>query len=94
MPKPVCPTCQRFYKCVKTGIYWTESMPIGEGALPGNLAPKKWHPYKIWSGDMYECDGFNNKIIDGKEPVNEHFRDGFLEDQQSLEADKIIINDC
>ena len=62
--KPICVKCQRFYRAKKNGYYFIEGMP-DTGALPGTAEPEKWHPYKVWSGDLWACEGCGHELISG-----------------------------
>lgn len=95
MPKPICVPCQRFFRCVKTGFYFTEGMPIGK-ALPGTAEPEKWKPYKLWAGDKFKCEGCGAEIVTGfgSGPIRGHFEKDFTQIAESLGADKYQVNDC
>jgi len=94
MPKPACLKCQRFYRPIKNGFMWVESMPIDNYAPPGNEAPQAWAPYKIWHSDLFECGGCGHQLITGhgREPISEHYRkEEFAHYMQFVEG---TINDC
>lgn len=63
---------------------------------PGLAEPENWHPYKIWCGDVWECQGCGAQIISGvgAGPVDEHYKDGFKERVKQLGADQYQVNDC
>lgn len=67
MPKLVCVECERDYKVVVTGNYVIEMF----------CNPPE--PYKILSGDRWECPGCGHQIIAGfgSTPLAEHFQDKF-----------------
>jgi hypothetical protein len=94
--KPICIPCQRFYKPKKTGFYFLEGYPSGNGkAPPGTAEPQAWRPYKLWAGDIYECNGCGGRIIVGAglKPLAEHYQDGFDEMVERYGA-KFQVNDC
>lgn len=62
--KPICVPCQRFYRPKTTGFKFIEGMPL-DGAKPGKDDDSKWVPYKLWSGDMWECPGCGSQTIVG-----------------------------
>jgi len=93
--KPVCVGCQRFFKPKKTGTYFIEAMPIGDNAPAGVEHPELWTPYKLWAGDLYECEGCGAQTIVGvgRKPIAEHYQPGFKDAVQSYRA-RIQVNDC
>jgi hypothetical protein len=95
MPKPVCVDCQRFYRPKKNGYIWTEGKPINGDmhALPGTLQPDKWIPYKVWNGDLWECEGCGHQIIVGvpSVPLSQDYYDSF---QDWCAKSNLIVNDC
>lgn len=95
MPKPACVPCQRFFRPKRNGYYCTEMMPE-HGALPGTLEPHRWHPYKIWAADLYECEGCGAQIVVGWSggPLAVQHEPNFLSQQKLLGADQLLINDC
>jgi hypothetical protein len=82
--KPICIPCQRFFRPHKTGFFFTEGMPVGsESAVPsGTSRPDLWKPYKIWSGDIWKCEGCGAEIVVG------------FGTAKSLGADQYQVNDC
>lgn len=94
--KPICVPCQRFFRCTKTGVYFTEGQPKQNGAPPGTQAPEQWEPYKVWAGDEFTCQGCGAKVIVGfsQRPLTEHYEADFDKIQQRLGADKYQVNDC
>jgi hypothetical protein len=98
MLKPICIPCQRFFRKKKSGFYFTEGMPANGQTRPqsGLAEPQNWKPYKIWSGDIWECKGCGAKIISsvGSQPVNEHYVENFELCRKQLGADQFQVNDC
>lgn len=98
MPKPICVKCQRFYRPKRTGTYFTEQMPTGatKDSPPGTAAPELWRPYKLWCGDLWECQGCGSQLIVGTgfKPIRENYDADFEEERQRLGAHKILVNDC
>jgi len=95
--KPICVPCQRFFRVKKTGLYFTEGMPITHARpASGTAEPENWKPYKIWAGDLWECLGCGAKIISGTgmNSIAEHFESDFEEKQRELGADQFQVNDC
>lgn len=94
--KPVCVPCQRFFRCIKTGFYFTEGMPKGASAEPGTSEPEKWQPYKLWSGDKFKCEGCGAEIISGfgQNPIRLQHEPDFKATAESLKADQYQVNDC
>jgi hypothetical protein len=95
MLKPVCVPCHRFYRCIKSGFYFIEGMPLNNHARPGNSEPDWWKPYKLWSGDKWRCEGCGHEIISGTGagPIAEHYQTDFEETRAKLNAD-YQVNDC
>jgi len=93
--KPICIKCQRFYKCIKTGIYFLEGMPKGNNVQPGTIEAEKWVPYKLWSGDLFECAGCGSQTIVGvgRAALSEHFEPEFKHLVADLGA-TFQVNDC
>lgn len=85
--KPICMTCQLFYRPHRNGTYFTESMHDNRGV---------WKPYKVWVGDLWKCKGCGHEIIVGVGfcAVSEHYMDDFDEIRQRTGAKGININDC
>lgn len=96
MLKPICVPCQRFYRPKKNGYYFVEGMPIVNGAKPGTDEPGCWVPYKLWVGDLWECEGCGSTIIvgTGRSPVLEHYQSDFKETIVATSADRLQVNDC
>lgn len=83
--RPICVTCQRFFRCKKNDYFFIEGMPQGE----------QWQPYKLWAGDLYECEGCGATIISGvaRCPIREHYQQDFEQVRSRLNA-TLQINDC
>lgn len=92
--KPICVKCQRFYHPKRNGISFLEMMPEGK-AQPGTAEPDKWHPYKLWLGDLWECLGCHNEIIVGvgQRQLVEHYQEDFNH-HCSVYQPQIKVNDC
>ena len=95
--KPVCVPCQRFFRIKKIGVCFVEAMPAPgtRHPLPGTAEPDKWVPYKLWSGDRWECDGCGATIISGvgRGPLAEHYEphfDGWVKEFNA----ELQVNDC
>jgi hypothetical protein len=95
--KPICIKCQRFFRIKKMGFYFTEAMPVGpDRAKPGTEEPDKWKPYKIWSGDSWECLGCGATIVSGfaQQPIAVQHEADFGHYMKTLKADQFQVNDC
>lgn len=94
--KPVCVPCQRFYRPKKTGFWFIEGMPEGNDVQPGVGESEKWKPYKIWQGDLWECEGCNARIISGvaQQPLRIQHHSDFEQMAQQLNAHQFQVNDC
>lgn len=94
--KPICVPCSRFFRAVKNGYGFTEMMPNSNDAPAGLEAPEQWSPYKVWVGDLWECQGCGAKIVVGVGlgPVAEHYQSDFAETQLLYGADQLKVNDC
>lgn len=94
--KPICVKDRRFYRPKKTGIAFIEGMPKhGTNVPPGNAAPDRWKPYKLWYGDLWICPDCGHELIigAGAAAVSEHFKPDFKAQVAACGAD-IQINDC
>lgn len=93
--KPICVPCQRFYRTEKSGYYFIEGMPEGNTAQPGTATPEQWHPYKLWTGDLWRCEGCGATLISGtgREPIAEHYQPGFADQVKRLGV-TFTVNDC
>lgn len=96
MLKPICVPCGRFYRPKKNEYYFIEGMPAKDGAAPGREHPDDWRPYKLWCGDLWECEGCATQIIVGvgSRPVSEHYMPEFKKCMEQLNADQLQVNDC
>jgi len=95
MPKPICVPCQRFFRPKKNGFPVIEQMPTDNDAVPGTSQPEKWSPYKLWIGDLWECQGCKAQIVVGfaSEPISEHFHEAF--GNMVLDREAVFkVNDC
>lgn len=94
--RPICVRCKQFFRMKKNGYYFIEAKPVGSTRpKPGLAEPEKWEPYKIWSGDLYECLGCGVEIVSGfgAAPISEYFRDDFRTVRASTGADQLQVND-
>lgn len=93
--KPICVNCQCFYKPKKTGFDFLEGQPTVDAAPRGRRSPEKWKPYKLWSGDLWECPDCGHEIIvgTGREAFAEHFEPGFDNVVEKLGV-TLQVNDC
>lgn len=94
--KPICVPCQRFFRPKKNGFYFIEGMPTENRALAGTSEPEKWKPYKVWSGDLWRCQGCGATIVvgTGHNPLAEHYQDDFDQKVASYGAAQLQVNDC
>lgn len=97
MLKPICVPCQRFFRPKENGVYFLEGMPLG-GLIPsppGTLAPERWKPYKLWSGDKWACPDCNAEIIVGVgvAPIAIQHEKDFAETVRKFGA-IYQVNDC
>jgi hypothetical protein len=96
--RPICVACQRFYRAKKNGFYFIEGMPRAgapRNPTPGTSEPEHWEPYKLWVGDLYECEGCGHQIVSGfgRGPIAEHYQQDFLERVVRVGAE-LQVNDC
>jgi hypothetical protein len=93
--KPICVKCQRFYRPKTNGIYFIEGMPKGKEAPPGNKYPELWQPYKIWLGDLWECQGCGHELISGvgTNPISERYHEYWEEARETIKI-HMQVNDC
>lgn len=95
--KPICFPCRRFFRMRKSGFYFTEGFPVGNGrAKPGLAEPEKWKPYKLWAGDVWECEGCGATILSGfgQSPIAQHHEGDFEKALDSFGARQFQVNDC
>jgi hypothetical protein len=84
-----------YYRPKKNGTPYIEMKPNG-GALapPGNEAPERWTPYKLWVGDLWECRGCGNTIVIGAlNPASQDYLPNFDAMIVAMNP-KIKVNDC
>jgi hypothetical protein len=93
--KPICVKCKRFYRAKKNGYYFIEAMPLENQAEPGTSDEASWTPYKLWSGDLWECQGCGHQLVSGvgSGPIAEHYQKGFPDAVQRY-GPELQINDC
>ena len=95
--KPICVSCQRFYRCKKSGFYFIEGMPVAGPSRPpaGVEADSQWTDYKLWSGDLWECEGCGHTLVSGvgKAPIAEHYMSDF-QATKARYAPTLRVNDC
>lgn len=93
--KPICVKCARFYRPLKNGVYFREGMPTVDRPGRGLAYDEQWQDYKLWSGDMWRCEGCDATIIVGvgAHPVIEHYMPKFREWVQATNA-TFRVNDC
>lgn len=93
--KPICVKCQRFYRAKKNGFYFIEAMPVTGYPAPGTSEPENWTPYKLWAGDLWECEGCQHQLVSGvgRGPLAEHYQPNFA-NQMAAFAPKLQVNDC
>jgi hypothetical protein len=96
MLKPICVSCQRFYRPHKNGRRFVEAMPKGgtDRAAPGTSQPERWVPYKVWIGDEWRCHGCGHLLIVGVAgwPLSEHYLPNFADVRAT--AKYLQVNDC
>lgn len=93
--RPICVNCHRFFTPQKNGFYFIEGMEKVNGALAGIQEPEKWDPYKIWSGDLWQCPGCGSEIIvgTGANALAHWHDDDFESMTKNLSADQFQVND-
>lgn len=98
MPKPVCVKCKKFYRMKRSGLQWTEGMPLmsqnpGSSPSTDKFEVAGWTGYKVWMSDLWECQGCGGQILcgHGASPVVERHHAGF-----EAESDKSVfrVDDC
>ena len=94
--KPICVPCARFFRVKKNDFCFIEAAPSMPSAKPGTSEPEKWHPYKVWAADRYECPGCGAVILAGfgRAPIAENYQPGFADIVTQLSADQFQVNDC
>ena len=97
--KPICVRCARFYRVKQNGVYFREGMPISHPAdyrvEPGYENDEQWEDYKLWSGDLWECQGCGHLLIEGvgAKPLSEHYQPAFADWCKRMDA-TFRVNDC
>lgn len=96
--KPICVPCERFMRCKRSGYYFLEGKPHGgsvewDGRYGKNS--QGWTPYKLWAGDLFECDGCGASAIAGvgQTRIAEHYEPDFAETVRRLGA-VLLVKDC
>lgn len=73
-----CATCHRFFRVIKTGVFFEEGMPVAEPGLGDDGRSKTgWVPYKLWAADLAECPECGARVLftsQGQHPVAEHYQ--------------------
>ncbi len=94
--KPICVPCQRFFRPKTNGYHFLEGMPTDNYALPGRQEMRKWKPYKLWVGDLWECRGCKAQIVVGVPSLEiaEHYQDKFADEVHRRNATQLQVNDC
>ena len=82
--KPICATCEVFFKPEKNGVCFDEG--FGDGTR---------RPYKLWLGDLWKCPNCSSLIIvgTGLAPIAQHNEDDFEDLRRHLEPE-YFIDDC
>lgn len=93
--KPICIRCERFYRPKRNGFKFIEGMPNRQHACAGTGDPAAWSPYKLWTGDLWECPDCGAQIIVGVgiAPISEHYMDDFDHKVQAHGAE-LLVKDC
>jgi len=72
-------------------------MPVVPHAARGLEAVEgEWVPYKLWSSDLWWCEGCGTEIIVGHaaKPIKEQYEADFEETVQLFEPLVTRVNDC
>jgi hypothetical protein len=72
----VCVQCNRQMRPKKNGFEFLEMAKMGQGYGSNPV------PYRLWSGDLWECQDCGQEIVytnPRQMPIAEHFQDGFAE---------------
>ena len=99
---PICIPCARFYRPEKNGYTFLEGMPISpdlhKRVEPGNGSDSKyWHPYKLWRGDLWKCEGCGHLTIAGvaQRHMSEHYMPDFKSHVDTYATKPVFqVNDC
>jgi hypothetical protein len=99
MLKPICVPCERFMRCKKSGFYFLEGRPNGGDKPWDNKRGKGsvgWTPYKVWSGDLFECPTCKAQTIAGvgQRPLAEHYQPEFADTVKRTGAHQLMVKDC
>ena len=96
MLKPICVSCERFYRPKKTGRYFVEGFPTHNEAKKGKAEPESWRPYKLWMGDEWECPDCGSLIIvgTGLQHIAEHYQPKFKAMVENSPGSDLLIKDC
>lgn len=72
MISPVCLPCRKMFGKKKNGVPLEEGMPRAGG---------EWGSYKLWMGDLWQCEGCGAEIVVGfgLAPVAEHYQANYPE---------------
>ena len=83
--KPICVDCGLFYRPAKNGTAFIEGMPVGDD----------WKPYKLWMGDLWQCQQCGHKLIVGvgAQPIAEHYQPDFAKISDSYNP-LLQVDDC
>lgn len=94
--KPICVACECFFRPRKNGYYFIEGMPKQTLAPRGKGNDDHWRPYKLWSGDLWECPNCHVQIVVGTaiHPVAEQHEPSFARDVVQFGAQQLIVKDC
>lgn len=93
--KPICVPCERFFRPKQNGVAFVEGMPLRPRVLRGKRESESWKPYKLWSGDLWECPDCGTQTIIGvgQNPIGEHFQEDF-EANIRITGATLIVKDC
>lgn len=82
-----CVNCRKYFHIKKNGVFVEEGMPV-------NRDGTEWAPYKLWNGDLYECEGCGTLLhIPAREPLAEHYQADYAE-QVNRHQPIARIDDC
>lgn len=100
MPKPACAKCGLFFRPKRNGQVFEEGMPNGFDKQVRYTADDgtPWSSYKLWNGDLWECQGCGAQILVGAhptQPMAEHFHADYESKRTAYGGDSIpFIHDC
>lgn len=94
--KPICVPCERFMRPKRNGYFFLEGMPITQPHAIGKGADADWKPYKLWTGDLWECPTCKHQLVSGvpHRPIAEHYEDAFEEKVEAYGAQRLLVKDC